>query len=147
MRVVVQRVSRAVVTVGGREVGRIGRGLVVLVAFGSGDAEAEMRWMAEKLWGLRVFGDDDDEGKMSRSLEDAGGALLIVSQFTLYGDVSRGRRPSFIGAAAPDEAQMLYERFIELCRERGGPVACGKFGAMMQVELLNDGPVTLVIER
>lgn len=145
VRVVAQRVSRAAVRIAGQEVGRIGRGLLVLAAFAPGDGEEPLRWMADKLWGLRVF--PDEEGKMNRSLEDAAGGLLIVSQFTLYGDVARGRRPSFVGAASPDVARALYERFVELCRERGGPVESGEFGAMMEVELVNDGPVTLLIDR
>lgn len=144
MRVVIQRVSEARVTVGGEVVGTIGLGLVVLVGFALGDSEAGMRWMADKLWGLRVFADDG--GRMNRSARDVGGALLIVSQFTLFGDARRGRRPSFAGAAPPAEARMLYERFVALCRE-GGEVAEGEFGAMMEVELTNDGPVTLQLER
>lgn len=144
MRVVIQRVSEARVTVGGEVVGTIGLGLVVLVGFAPGDSEAGMRWMADKLWGLRVFADDG--GRMNRSARDVGGALLIVSQFTLFGDARRGRRPSFAGAAPPAEARMLYERFVALCRE-GGEVAEGEFGAMMEVELTNDGPVTLQLER
>ncbi len=144
MRVVIQRVSGARVRVGGKVVGRIGLGLVVLVGFAPEDSEAGMRWMADKLWGLRVFA--DDEGRMNRSARDAGAALLVVSQFTLYGDASRGRRPSFVGAARPAAARALYERFVALCRE-GGEVAEGEFGAMMEVELTNDGPVTLQLER
>lgn len=130
--------------VGGSTVGRIGLGLVVLVGFAPEDSEAEMRWMADKLWGLRVFA--DDEGRMNRSARDVGGALLVVSQFTLYGDASRGRRPSFVAAARPEAARALYDRFVTLCRE-GGEVAEGEFGAMMEVELTNDGPVTLQLER
>lgn len=145
MRAVVQRVSRASVRVDGRETGRIEEGLLVLVAFAPEDGEEELRWMADKLWGLRVF--PDREGMMNVALEDAGGGLLVVSQFTLYGDVSRGRRPSFVGAADPEVARRLYERFLEACRERGGPVESGEFGAMMDVELVNEGPVTLVVDR
>lgn len=145
MRVVVQRAARAEVSVDGRVVGRIGRGLVVLVGFGSGDDGGTLDWMAEKVWGLRIF--PDEEGRMDRSAREVGGALLVVSQFTLYGDVSRGRRPSFTAAAGPEAARRLYDRFVEACRKNGGVVEEGEFGAMMQVELVNDGPVTILIER
>jgi D-tyrosyl-tRNA(Tyr) deacylase len=145
MRIVLQRVSRARVTVGGRVTGEIGAGLLLLVGFTEGDGEAEVGWMAEKVVGLRIF--PDDEGKMNRSVEEAGGAVLIVSQFTLYGDARKGRRPSFIEAARPETAIPLYERFVELVRATGRPVATGEFGAMMDVELVNDGPVTLILER
>ncbi|MDP2481603.1 MAG: D-aminoacyl-tRNA deacylase [Candidatus Palauibacterales bacterium] len=145
MRVVVQRVSRAEVRVEGRVVGAIGVGLLVLAAFAPGDGEQELAWLADKLAGLRVFA--DAEGRMNVSARDVGGALLVVSQFTLYGDVSRGRRPSFIGAAEPAQAERLYDRFLELCRGTGLPVHSGEFGAMMDVELVNDGPVTLLIDR
>lgn len=145
MRVVVQRVSRAAVRIGGETAGEIGPGLVVLAAFGPDDGEPELAWMAEKMAGLRVFPDDD--GRMDRGLQEVGGEMLVVSQFTLYGDVSRGRRPSFTGAADPGEAERLYDRFLELCGETGVPVESGEFGAMMDVELVNDGPVTLVVER
>ena len=144
LRVVIQRVSEARVRVGGEVVGAIGLGLVVLVGCAADDTEAQMTWMADKLWGLRVFA--DEEGRMNRSAHDVGGALLIVSQFTLYGDASRGRRPSFTGAARPEAASALYDRFVELCRARG-EVAEGEFRAMMDVELTNDGPVTLLLER
>lgn len=145
MRVVLQRVSRARVTVEGRVTGEIGRGLLLLVGLTAGDTEAELAWMAEKVVGLRVF--PDGEGKMNRSLAEAGGALLVVSQFTLYGDARRGKRPSFVDAARPEVAIPLYERFVALLRETGRPVETGEFGAMMEVELLNDGPVTLILER
>ncbi len=145
MRVVVQRVSRAAVRVDGTTVGAIGRGFVVLVGLAAADGEAALRWMAEKLVGLRVFG--DAEGKMNLALGDVGGALLVISQFTLYGDVQKGRRPSFIDAAPPAVAEPLYERFVAILRELGAKVETGTFGAMMDVELVNDGPVTLVIER
>lgn len=128
----------------GRSTGRIGAGLLVLVAFGPDDEEPALRWMAEKLWGLRVFPDAD--GRMNLSTAEVGGELLVVSQFTLYGEVSRGRRPSFIGAADPGPAGQLYDRFLDLCRE-GGAVRSGEFGAMMEVELVNDGPVTLIVDR
>lgn len=145
MRVVLQRVSRARVTVDGRTTGEIGPGLLLLVGFIEGDGEEALAWMAEKVVGLRIF--PDEEGKMNRSLEEAGGAVLVVSQFTLYGDARKGRRPSFIEAARPETAVPLYERFIELLRATGRPVATGQFGAMMDVELVNDGPVTLILER
>jgi D-tyrosyl-tRNA(Tyr) deacylase len=145
LRVVVQRVERAAVRVAGRVTGEIGVGLLVLAGFAPGDTEAELRWMADKLRALRIF--PDDEGRMNRDLAAAGGALLVVSQFTLYGDASKGRRPSFIGAAAPAEAEELYDRFLALSAEDGTRVESGEFGAMMDVELVNSGPVTLVIER
>jgi D-tyrosyl-tRNA(Tyr) deacylase len=145
MRIVLQRVSRATVTVDGRLTGEIGRGLLLLVGFTHDDEEPTLRWMAEKVRGLRIF--PDDEGKMNRSVEEVGGALLVVSQFTHYGDTSRGRRPSFVTAARPEVAIPLYERFVEILREGGRPVETGEFGAMMDVELVNDGPVTLVLER
>ncbi len=145
MRVLLQRVSRAHVTVNGRETGRIARGFVVLVGFTHGDCEATLQWIADKIVGLRLFADPD--GKMNLALGDVAGALLVVSQFTLYGDASKGRRPSFIQAAHPDAAVSLYERFVAALRERGAPVETGEFGAMMQVELVNDGPVTLWLER
>ncbi|CAN5303456.1 D-aminoacyl-tRNA deacylase [soil metagenome] len=132
-------------TVGGRTTGEIGPGLFLLVGFHGGDAEEELRWMADKVVGLRVFG--DDRGKMNRSVVDVDGAILVVSQFTLYGDARKGRRPSFVEAAAPDLAIPLYERFLALLRESGIPVETGEFGAMMEVELVNDGPVTLILER
>ncbi len=125
-------------------IGEIGLGLVVLVAFAPEDSAEQVSWMAAKLWGLRVF--SDGEGRMNCSTREVGGALLIVSQFTLYGDASRGRRPSFAKAARPEYANVLYTSFVDLCRE-GGEVAEGRFGALMQVELVNDGPVTLLLER
>jgi D-tyrosyl-tRNA(Tyr) deacylase len=145
VRVVLQRVARARVTVGGRMTGEIGRGLLLLVGFTAGDDEAALRWMADKVVGLRVF--PDDEGKMNRSVEEAGGGVLVVPQFTLYGDARRGRRPSFVEAARPEIAIPLYRRFVEILREAGRPVATGEFGANMEVELLNEGPVTLILER
>jgi len=144
LRVVIQRVSQARVRVGGEVVGEIGLGLVVLAGFAADDSEATMAWMADKLWNLRLFA--DAESRMNRSAREVGGALLVVSQFTLYGDARKGRRPSFTRAARPGEAEALYDRFVELCR-KGGEVAEGEFGAMMQVELVNDGPVTLQLER
>ncbi len=145
MRAVVQRVSRAAVRVDGETVGAIGRGFVVLAGFAPTDTEPALAWMADKLVGLRVFADAED--KMNLAVGDVGGALLVVSQFTLYGDVSKGRRPSFIGAAPPEQAEALYERFVALLRERGVRVETGRFRAMMDVELVNDGPVTLLLER
>lgn len=145
MRVLLQRVSRAEVRVEGRVTGRIDRGFLLLVGFAPDDEDARLSWMADKIVGLRVFPDAND--KMNLSLADVGGALLVVSQFTLYGDASQGRRPSFIQAARPEVAVPLYERFLALLRERGGRVETGAFGAMMEVELVNDGPVTLWLER
>ena len=146
MRIVLQRVSRAQVSIDGEVVGRIGPGLLLLVGFTEGDDEEKLRWMADKVIGLRVFNDPD--GKMNLSMDAMDGSILAVSQFTLYGDTRKGRRPSFIKAAVPDVAIPLYDRFLELLRERApGPVESGEFGAMMDVELVNEGPVTLVLER
>lgn len=147
MRVVIQRASRAEVRVGGRVTGKIGTGFVVLAGFAPTDTDEQLGWMAEKILGLRLFG--DAEGKMNLALADVGGAVLVVSQFTLYGDARKGRRPSFIDAAPPDVAIPLYERFVALLKEKGDgvPVATGEFGAMMDVELVNDGPVTLILEK
>ena len=145
MRAVVQRVSRAAVRVDVETVGAIGRGFVVLAGFAPADDEPALVWMADKLAGLRVFG--DAEGKMNLGITEVGGAMLVVSQFTLYGDASKGRRPSFVTAAPPDRAEPLYDRFVVLLRERGVRVETGRFGAMMDVELVNDGPVTLLLER
>ena len=145
MRVLLQRVSRAEVRVGERVSGRIDRGYLLLAGFTHADEESGLAWMADKVTGLRLFTDAD--GKMNLALADVGGALLVVSQFTLYGDAAKGRRPSFIDAARPELAIPLYERFIVLLRERGATVETGEFGAMMDVELVNDGPVTLWLER
>ena len=145
MRVVLQRVVRAEVRIDGEVCGAIGPGAAVLVGFRPGDGADELRWVADKIRHLRIF--PDDEGRMNRSLEEVNGELLIVSQFTLYGDVRKGRRPSFVGAAAPQEAEELYRRFVDICREGTIPVATGRFGAMMELDLINDGPVTLVLER
>jgi D-tyrosyl-tRNA(Tyr) deacylase len=145
MRVLLQRVSRAEVRIGDRVAGRIGRGFLLLVGLTHGDGEDDLVWMADKIVGLRLFADADD--KMNLALADVGGALLVVSQFTLYGDASRGRRPSFVDAARPETAIPLYERFVALLRGRGAAVETGEFGAMMDVELVNDGPVTLWLER
>lgn len=145
MRILVQRVSRAEVRVGSRVTGRIGRGLALLVGFTHGDGDDHVRWMADRIAGLRVFSDEQD--RMNRSVADVDGSLLVVSQFTLYGDATHGRRPSFVDAARPEVAMPLYERFVTLLRETGRPTATGEFGAAMEVELVNDGPVTLWIER
>ena len=145
MRVVLQRVSRASVSIEGSVVGRIERGFCLLVGFTQTDTAEQVQWMADKIAGLRVFG--DPEGRMNLSLADVGGAALVVSQFTLYGDTARGRRPSFIDAARPELAIPLYELFIAELRNRGIPVETGEFGAMMEVDIRNDGPVTLVLER
>jgi D-tyrosyl-tRNA(Tyr) deacylase len=145
MRVVLQRVSRAAVRVDGTTTGAIGRGFVAMAGFAPSDTEATLAWMAEKVAGLRLFG--DAEGKMNLPLADVLGGVLVISQFTLYGDVAKGRRPSFIDAAPPAVAEPLYERFVALLRATGVTVETGRFGAMMDVELVNDGPVTLVIDR
>ena len=145
MRVLLQRVSRAEVRVGGRVTGRMEKGLLLLVGFTHADGEEQLAWMADKVLGLRIFGDADQ--KMNLALTDVGGAILVVSQFTLYGNAEKGRRPSFIDAARPEQAIPLYERFIALLRERGVRTETGEFGAMMDVELVNDGPVTLWLER
>ena len=147
MRVVLQRVSRAAVRVGGETRGSIGAGFLVLAGFAPTDTEATLDWMAEKVLGLRLFA--DHQGKMNLDLDEVNGALLVVSQFTLYGDAQKGRRPSFIAAAPPEVAVPLYERFLALLRERSGGmrIESGEFGAMMEVELVNDGPVTLILER
>jgi D-tyrosyl-tRNA(Tyr) deacylase len=145
MRVVLQRVSKASVTIDGRVAGVIGRGFCLLVGFTHGDTLAQVEWMAEKVAGLRLFSDAD--GKMNLGLKEVGGGLLVVSQFTLYSDSAKGRRPSFIDAARPELAISLYERFLEALRSRGLTVAAGEFGADMQVEIHNDGPVTLILDR
>jgi D-tyrosyl-tRNA(Tyr) deacylase len=135
------------VRVDARVVGGISRGFLVLAGFAPTDNDAILEWMADKILGLRLFG--DAEGKMNRDLAEVGGGVLVVSQFTLYGDAKKGRRPSFIDAAPPEIAIPLYERFVTLLREKAGsiPIATGEFGAMMEVELVNDGPVTLLIEK
>ena len=150
MRVLLQRVSRAEVRIregsaGPRLAGRIDRGYVLLVGFTAGDTDDHVAWMADKIVGLRLFADAED--KMNLALADVGGALLVVSQFTLYGDARKGRRPSFIDAARPDVAIPLYEQFVRRLRAAGVRVETGEFGAMMDVELVNDGPVTLWLER
>lgn len=145
MRVVVQRVARASVTVEGEVVGAIDAGLLLLVGIAHDDTDDRLSWMADKLTGLRIFRDDD--GRMNRSVIDVGGAVLAVSQFTLLGDARKGRRPSFVGAAPPEVAEPLFDRFVALLGERVERVETGVFGAMMDVALVNDGPVTLVVDR
>ena len=146
MRVVLQRVIRGEVRIDGDVAGRVGRGYVVLAGFGPDDDEETLTWMADKIVGLRLFPDEDD--RMNLDLDAVGGGLLVVSQFTLYGDARKGRRPSFVGAADPEVAIPLYDRFLELLEARApGRVESGEFGAMMDVELVNDGPVTLILER
>jgi D-tyrosyl-tRNA(Tyr) deacylase len=146
VRIVLQRVKDASVTVGGERISKIGPGLLLLVGVAQGDGEAEAGWLAEKIVGLRIF--NDEEGKMNLSLKDVGGEVLAVSQFTLLADTRKGKRPSFVGAAPPEEAEQLFDYFCERLREAGvGSVETGSFGAMMDVALVNDGPVTIVLER
>jgi D-tyrosyl-tRNA(Tyr) deacylase len=145
MRLVLQRVSHAAVRVNQEVLGEIGRGYCILVGITHTDTAAELLWLAEKVVGLRLFA--DDEGKMNLGLAEVGGAVLVISQFTLYGNADKGRRPSFIDAARPEVAEPLYEQFVARLRELGVRVATGRFGAMMEVEIHNDGPVTLVLER
>ncbi len=144
MRAVVQRVSRAEVRIDGRIAGRIGLGFVVLLGVARDDSEQDAAFIADRIIGLRVFADEN--GKMNLALKAVGGELLVISQFTLLADTSGGRRPSFIAAAAPDEARRLYEHFLSRCRNAGVKVEQGEFGAMMEVELVNHGPVTIVLD-
>ena len=144
MRAVVQRVSRAKVTVAGEIAGEIGLGLLVLLGVGREDSEANAAYLAEKIVGLRIF--EDDAGKMNRSVLDVGGAVLVVSQFTLYGDVRKGKRPSFDDAAPPQRARELYEYFVEKIRAAGLRCETGRFQEMMAVELVNEGPVTILLD-
>jgi D-aminoacyl-tRNA deacylase len=144
MRTVVQRVSRARVTIGSEVTGEIGPGLMVLLGVGQTDSEQAADYLAEKIIGLRVF--EDAEGRMNRSVQEVGGAALVVSQFTLYGDVRRGKRPSFDAAARPEQARKLYEYFVEKLRAAGLHCETGRFQEMMQVELVNDGPVTILLD-
>jgi len=144
MRAVLQRVSSAAVSIGGRTVGSIGRGFAVLLGVAEGDTAADADYLADKVAGLRVF--EDDQGKMNLGLAEVGGAVLVVSNFTLLGDTRKGRRPSFTGAAAPEVADALYEHFVASLRGRGLTVATGRFRERMLVEIANDGPVTLVLE-
>lgn len=145
MRTVVQRVSKASVTVDGEAVGQIGRGVVVLVGVTHGDTQEQADWLAQKIAGLRIF--EDREGKMNAGLLDIDGAALVISQFTLYADARKGRRPGFSDAALPDVAEPLVDYFAQALRERGVPVESGVFGAHMLVEIHNDGPVTILLER
>ena len=145
MKAVIQRVTSASVTVEGRIVGEIGRGILILLGVEKGDAEARADWLAEKIINLRIF--EDEAGKMNLSLRDISGSLLVVSQFTLAGNCDKGRRPSFDSAAAPEEGRRLYEYFVEALKRLGAPVATGIFQADMQVSLVNDGPVTFILER
>jgi D-tyrosyl-tRNA(Tyr) deacylase len=148
MRAVVQRVSRAKVTANEQVTGEIGLGLLVLLGVGHGDTDADATYLAEKITGLRIFPDhdEDQDGKMNRSVQDIGGAVLVVSQFTLYGDVRRGKRPSFDAPAPPEHARRLYEFFVERVRAAGLRCETGRFQEMMQVELVNDGPVTILLD-
>jgi D-tyrosyl-tRNA(Tyr) deacylase len=146
MRVTLQRVKSSQVTINGEVVGKIGRGLNLLVGIATTDTEAELNWMVRKCLSLRIFpGEDRDHWE--QSVEDIQGELLVVSQFTLYGDCRKGRRPSFSRSAPPPQAEALYEKFIKKLRRSGLTVEAGKFGAMMEVEIVNDGPVTLLLER
>ncbi len=146
MRAVVQRVSRASVTVDGEVTGKINHGLLVLLAVHENDTQAELEWMANKLLKLRIFMDDQE--KMNRSVTDVGGGILVVSQFTLYGDARKGTRPSFIQSAGPEKAEKMYDDFVDYLRKKSDlKIQTGVFAAMMDVELLNDGPVTLVLDR
>lgn len=145
MRALLQRVSRASVTVNGAVVGAIGRGFVILLGVSHDDGQAEADWLANKIAGLRLF--EDEAGKMNLGLADVGGQVLLVSQFTLYGDARKGRRPSFIAAARPEQAEPLVDYFADSLRGHGLVVEMGVFGAMMQVEIINDGPVTMMLER
>ena len=145
MRALIQRAKRAEVRVGGNVIGKIGHGAVVLVGFTHSDGDDQVTWMTDKIVGLRIFADEQD--KMNRSILESAGELLVVSQFTLYGDADKGRRPSFIDAARPEVAAPLYERFIVALKNKGIPVETGVFGAMMVVDIQNDGPVTLILER
>ncbi len=144
MKSVIQRVSQASVTIDDVVVGEIQKGFMILLGITHTDTEKDVKWMVDKIAGLRVF--EDENGKMNLSLEDVGGELLIVSQFTLYGDARKGRRPSFIDAARPEKAIPLYEKFVEMAMEKGVKVATGEFGADMKVSLINDGPVTLIVD-
>ena len=145
MRALLQRVSQASVTVDGRVVGKIGRGFCILLGITHSDTNKEADWLAKKIAGIRLF--EDDAGKLNLGLADIEGALLVISQFTLYGDARKGRRPSFIEAARPERSEPLYEYFVEQLRTAGIPVQTGIFGANMQVEIHNDGPITMMLER
>ncbi|ADO84556.1 D-aminoacyl-tRNA deacylase [Ilyobacter polytropus] len=144
MRVVVQRVTKAQVSVEGNVIGKIKEGLLILLGITHGDNEKDTKWLVNKISGLRIF--SDGNGKMNKSIEDIEGEILLISQFTLYGDARKGRRPSFIEAAKPDIAVPLYNKFIDLVKEKNIKISVGEFGADMKVELLNDGPVTMIID-
>ncbi len=144
MRAVLTRVSRASVSIDGRVAGQIGKGFLILLGVGQNDTEAQCLKLADKLTGLRIF--DDDNDKMNWSLTDVGGEILVISQFTLYGNCKKGRRPEYLAAARPELAIPLYEKFVQACRDKGFHVETGEFGADMQVESVNDGPVTLVVD-
>ncbi|MFN2493177.1 MAG: D-aminoacyl-tRNA deacylase [Pyrinomonadaceae bacterium] len=144
MRAVIQRVTRAKVTIGDTVTGEIGKGLVVLLGIARDDSPADCKYLADKIVALRIF--DDEKGKMNLSVRDAGGAVLVISQFTLYGDVRRGLRPSWIDAAAPESAEPLYEYFVSEIKRLLSNISTGNFRSMMQVELVNDGPVTILLD-
>ena len=143
MKAVVQRVTQSRVTVEDQQIGVIGRGMMVLLGVAQDDGEADADWLVDKIVGLRIF--EDDHGKMNRAITDVNGLILVVSQFTLLGDCRKGRRPSFVKAAAPDKAEALYNRFVQKIRDKGIGVETGRFGAAMKVALVNDGPVTLIV--
>jgi len=143
MKAVVQRVTQSHVSVDGQQIGVIGRGLMVLLGVAQDDGEADADWLVDKIVGLRIF--EDGHGKMNRAITDVNGRILVVSQFTLLGDCRKGRRPSFVKAAAPDKAEALYDRFVQNIRDKGIGVETGRFGAAMKVALVNDGPVTLIV--
>ncbi len=145
MRAVIQRVIKSSVTINSQVVGEISRGILVLLGIANGDSEQDGAYLADKICNLRIF--EDKEGKMNRSVLDTGGAMLIVSQFTLLGDCRKGRRPSYTDAASPERAKVLYDHFISLIHNKGVTVKTGRFGSMMQVHLVNDGPVTLILEK
>lgn len=145
MRLLIQRVSKASVTAEGQAISAIGKGLLILLGVGHGDTEEQVRFLAEKVANLRIF--EDEQGKTNLSILDVKGAAIVVSQFTLYADTRKGRRPSFIDAALPDVAEPLVNRFVELLRGHGVPTQTGKFGAHMEVEIHNDGPVTIWLEK
>jgi D-tyrosyl-tRNA(Tyr) deacylase len=145
MRILLQRVTHGSVSVEGEIIGKVGKGYVILVGVGHGDGEDQATWLAKKIAGLRIF--EDEEGKFNLSIQDVGGGALVISQFTLFADAEKGRRPSFIDAAPPEIAAPLVERFADLLRAEGIPVETGRFGAQMAVEIHNDGPVTIWLER
>lgn len=144
MRAVIQRVNNASVTVSGKVIGKIGKGLLVFLGVGDGDTEADLKYIADKTVGLRIFSDEDD--KMNLSVRDIGGEVLVVSQFTLYGDCRKGKRPSFSSSMEPKDAEKMYEDFIKMIESNGIKTAHGEFGADMQVSILNDGPVTILLD-